>query len=113
MSAWPGALASNAASVAPRTAVAAGLTIGARIDSSLDLGCVQLDIPLAALSTTSSFWPTRIDAALVVSVTVTSKFRLEPVLWEGLGPAPVLTLPQPAIRTATPNARSRDLLSRT
>jgi hypothetical protein len=73
-----------------------------------------LFIPLPAWSATSSLWPTRIEAAFVVSVTVTSKFTL-PVLGEGLdvGFEPVPALPQPEMSTAMTIAGSRILISQT
>jgi hypothetical protein len=107
-------LARNAASVTPRTAVAAGFTVGARIDSSLERGCVQLFIPLPAWSTTSSLWPTRIEAACVVSVAVTSKLMgLEAALGVGGVCEAVPTLPHPAITIVVATTRIRILISQT
>ena len=51
ISAWPAFLASNAASVTPRAAVAAGSTMGYMTDVSRDSGCDQLFIPLPACRT--------------------------------------------------------------
>jgi len=84
------------------------------MDSSLERGCVQVFIPVAAWSTTSSFWPTRMEAAFVVSVTVTSKFG-PPALGEGLdaGFEPVPALPQPEMSTAEAITSSRILISMT
>lgn len=62
-SAVPGLRPTNIASVTPTAAVAAGSTVGASTVSSLDLGCVQLLMPLPAWSATSSFWPDRIVTA--------------------------------------------------
>jgi hypothetical protein len=72
--------------------------------------------PLPAWSTTSSFWPTRIEAAFVVSVTVTSKpIGLELVLGDGLvvRPEPGPTLPQPEISKAAEITTNRILMSKT
>ena len=68
---------------------------------------------LPACSTTSSVWPTRIEAAFVVSVTVTSKFKLEPVLGLGLGPEAVPAFPQPEMSKAAAKATSTLLISAT
>jgi hypothetical protein len=50
------------------------------------------------------------EAARVVSVTVTSKLRLEP-LGVGLGLEPVPTLPHPEMRTAAVITRNAILIS--
>src|SRR4029077_19171136 len=78
-----------------RAAVAAGFTIGASTDGSLDRKLLQLVIPGLAWRTASSFWPPRIVAVRVFSLTVTSYPTPGPVDGLGLGAeAPMPAAPQ-------------------
>ena len=96
---WPDFLASNAARVTPRAAVAAGSTMAERTDVSLDMGCDQFTIALPAWSTTSSFWPACMVTAWSFSVAATSKPR-PPGDGVGLAPPPVPAEPQATASSA-------------
>src|SRR6266581_4676711 len=86
-------MATNAASVTPRAAVAAGSTIGIRIDSSFEDGCDQLLRPFCTWSTTSTVCPTRSVTAWSASVTVMSNRVPELGVGVGLPPPPMPAAP--------------------